>query len=201
MSERFAGDVVDDVLGDIVNAVKKSNVQIICFVTFRVASRNARTGRKSKVRKTGSGSHFRGSNEPWVASDDLSEAGLCDTTNNRSERLRLGIIKPNGGRALIRKVPFSWTYSGGCQVSDDGSTVATVSAKARHRTLVALHHGRLIKVKLNSGLKHVVGISPSGRFALVQSQDPNYGQSGKIQRAAIVDLYHHKVRLLRGVWN
>ena len=48
-TKRAAGDAVEAVLNAIAKGVKKSNVQIIGFGTFKVASRKARMGRNPKT--------------------------------------------------------------------------------------------------------------------------------------------------------
>ena len=50
-SKRAAGDAVEAVLSAIAKGVKKSNVQIIGFGTFKVASRKARMGRNPKTKE------------------------------------------------------------------------------------------------------------------------------------------------------
>lgn len=160
------------------------------------------TGAKHPVRLTGSGASIHPNAEKWKLSDDLRQAGFCSalTTRGTSTRRIIGLLNHSTSVVTTISAPLQGWSS--CQIADDGSTVATIGVNRNAAVLLALRHRTRRLVALGpgtltgSGVQTVVGLSPSGRYALVATGDPVDGAAGAI---TLVDIDHQRRWRLAGI--
>lgn len=154
---------------------------------------NAQTGSVRNVPRVGSGASVRPPYQAWNPSEDRQEAGFCSATGLSIARLTVGLLDRAAG--VIRTATAHLRPAGGCQVSDDGSTVATVGLAHKTSRILVLRRRRTRVVTVGHGLTDVMALSPSGRYALLGSGDPSINTNGKV---ALVDLDREQVHIMRG---
>jgi hypothetical protein len=152
-------------------------------------------GTAEPVRLVGAGASTPANAQMWMTSEDREKVGFCSGGNVKKARRTLGILDPVAD--VVRTTSASLRGVGSCQVSDDGSSVATVGVRGKRAQLLVLRNGKRSMIPIGAKMRMVVALSPSGRYAVVRSGNPvEVPSSG---RAALVDIKRRRLIPLRGV--
>jgi hypothetical protein len=157
------------------------------------------SGQGEPVPLVGGGASTPGGAQAWTSSEDREQVGFCSAGKVKNVRRTLGILDTAAG--VVRTTRAALRGWSGCQVSNDGSTIATVGFRGKTPRLFVFRHATTSLIPIGAKMRMVVALSPSGRYAVVQSGNPVEAGAGGSSgaRVAIVDLNSRHLVRLRGV--